>query len=131
MAAGPSPGAAAGSAGAAAQHRSRSRSAGRSVSPAERAERRSTTGSFRSLRVRNYRLFAGGQLVSLTGTWMQMTAQDWLVLQLGGGGIGLGGVLALQVLPAPLFGVYRGGVGGPGGTDDIVPFHPTPFRGGA
>jgi MFS family permease len=68
----------------------------------------SSTGSFRSLRVRNYRLFAGGQLVSLTGTWMQMTAQDWLVLQLGGGGLGLGGVLALQFLPTLLFGLYGG-----------------------
>jgi MFS family permease len=67
-----------------------------------------STGSFRSLRVRNYRLFAGGQLVSLTGTWMQMTAQDWLVLQLGGGGLGLGGVLALQFLPTLLFGLYGG-----------------------
>jgi MFS family permease len=65
-------------------------------------------GSFRSLRVRNYRLFAGGQLVSLTGTWMQMTAQDWLVLQLGGGGLGLGGVLACQFLPTLLFGLYGG-----------------------
>jgi MFS family permease len=60
------------------------------------------------LRVRNYRLFASGQLVSLTGTWMQMTAQDWLVLQLGGGGLGLGGVLALQFLPTLLFGLYGG-----------------------
>lgn len=68
----------------------------------------SDAGSFRSLRVRNYRLFAGGQLVSLTGTWMQMTAQDWLVLQLGGGGLGLGGVLALQFLPTLTFGLYGG-----------------------
>jgi MFS family permease len=68
----------------------------------------SSSGSFRSLRVRNYRLFAGGQLVSLTGTWMQMTAQDWLVLELGGGGVGLGGVLALQFLPTLLFGLYGG-----------------------
>ncbi len=69
---------------------------------------RPRSGSFRSLRVRNYRLFAGGQLVSLTGTWMQMTAQDWLVLQLGGGGLGLGGVLALQFLPTLVFGLYGG-----------------------
>jgi MFS family permease len=69
---------------------------------------RARSGSFRSLRVRNYRLFAGGQLISLTGTWMQMTAQDWLVLQLGGGGVGLGGVLALQFLPTLLFGLYGG-----------------------
>jgi MFS family permease len=39
-----------------------------------------TTGTFRSLRIRNYRLWAGGALVSNVGTWMQRTAQDWIVL---------------------------------------------------
>ena len=34
---------------------------------------------FASLRVRNYRFYASGQVVSLTGTWMQRAAQDWLV----------------------------------------------------
>ena len=38
------------------------------------------TGVFRSLRVFNYRLWAVGSLVSNVGTWMQRTAQDWLVL---------------------------------------------------
>ncbi|MEI9993237.1 MAG: MFS transporter [Rhizomicrobium sp.] len=37
-------------------------------------------GTFRSLRIRNYRLWAGGALVSNIGTWMQRTAQDWIVL---------------------------------------------------
>ena len=37
-------------------------------------------GAFRSLRNRNYRLWAAGALVSNVGTWMQRTAQDWLVL---------------------------------------------------
>src|SRR5277367_3583301 len=36
--------------------------------------------AFRSLRIRNYRLWAAGALVSNIGTWMQRTAQDWLVL---------------------------------------------------
>ncbi|MBO9647634.1 MAG: MFS transporter [Variovorax sp.] len=36
--------------------------------------------TFRSLRIRNYRLWAAGALVSNVGTWMQRTAQDWLVL---------------------------------------------------
>ena len=40
---------------------------------------------FRSLGVRNYRIYALGQLVSNPGTWMQRIAQDWLVLQLSGG----------------------------------------------
>jgi MFS family permease len=38
------------------------------------------TGVFRSLRGRNYRVWAAGALVSNVGTWMQRTAQDWLVL---------------------------------------------------
>jgi MFS family permease len=38
------------------------------------------TGTFRSLRGYNYRLWFGGALVSNVGTWMQRTAQDWLVL---------------------------------------------------
>lgn len=38
------------------------------------------TGRFRSLRVFNYRVWAAGALISNVGTWMQRTAQDWLVL---------------------------------------------------
>ena len=38
------------------------------------------TGTFRSLRGFNYRMWAAGALVSNVGTWMQRTAQDWLVL---------------------------------------------------
>ena len=40
----------------------------------------SSQGTFRSLRGYNYRLWAGGAFVSNVGTWMQRTAQDWLVL---------------------------------------------------
>src|SRR5688500_17492617 len=39
---------------------------------------------------RNFRLFWSGQLVSLTGTWMQQVAQAWLVLQLTGDPLALG-----------------------------------------
>jgi MFS family permease len=39
-----------------------------------------TQGMFRSLANRNYRIWAGGAIVSNIGTWMQRTAQDWLVL---------------------------------------------------
>lgn len=41
---------------------------------------RRLASTFRSLRVHNYRVWAGGALVSNIGTWMQRTAQDWLVL---------------------------------------------------
>jgi MFS family permease len=44
----------------------------------------------RALRHRNYRLFFGGQLISLTGTWMQTVAQSWLVYKLTGSAVSLG-----------------------------------------
>ena len=59
--------------------------------------------------MRNYRLFAVGQLVSLTGTWAQRVAQDWLVLELSGdSGVALGTVTALQFLPVLLLGLAGG-----------------------
>jgi MFS family permease len=65
--------------------------------------------TFRSLRNRNYRLFATGQVVSLTGTWGQRVAQDWLVLELSDdSGVALGVVTGLQFLPVLLFGLYGG-----------------------
>ncbi|SHH25787.1 Predicted arabinose efflux permease, MFS family [Jatrophihabitans endophyticus] len=67
-----------------------------------------SAGMFRSLRVRNYRLYASGQLVSLTGTWMQRVAQDWLVLQLTDSGTALGIVTALQFGPQLLLGLWGG-----------------------
>ena len=63
---------------------------------------------FRSLRVRNYRLYASGQLVSLTGTWMQRVAQDWLVLELTNSAVALGVVTALQFAPALVLGPWGG-----------------------
>ena len=64
--------------------------------------------TFRSLRIRNYRLFFFGQLVSVTGTWMQTVAQSWLVLNLTGSGVDLGITVALQFLPMLLFGMWGG-----------------------
>jgi len=63
---------------------------------------------FRSLRVRNFRLYAAGQLVSLTGTWMQRVAQDWLVLELTNSGTALGIVTALQFGPQLVLGLWGG-----------------------
>ncbi|CAN5832839.1 hypothetical protein BH20GEM1_BH20GEM1_17380 [soil metagenome] len=40
--------------------------------------------ALRSLRHRNFRLFAAGQIVSMTGTWVQLVAQSWLVYRLTG-----------------------------------------------
>ncbi|MET7681519.1 MFS transporter [Streptomyces sp. NPDC005423] len=63
---------------------------------------------FSSLKVRNYRLFFIGQVVSNTGTWMQRIAQDWLVLSLTGSSTAVGFTTALQFLPMLLFGLYGG-----------------------
>jgi len=65
--------------------------------------------TFRSLQVRNYRLFATGQLVKLVGVWMMFTAQDWLVLELSHNSPGaLGVVAALQFLPVLLLTLWSG-----------------------
>ncbi|WP_436842498.1 MFS transporter [Streptomyces flaveolus] len=63
---------------------------------------------FSSLKIRNYRLFFIGQVVSNTGTWMQRIAQDWLVLGLTGSSAAVGITTALQFLPMLLFGLYGG-----------------------
>jgi len=64
---------------------------------------------FASLKVRNYRLFASGQVVSLTGTWMQRVAQDWLVLNLShNSGTAIGLTTGLQFAPVLFFGLYGG-----------------------
>ena len=64
--------------------------------------------TFSSLKVPNYRLYFAGQSISLAGTWMQMTAQSWLVLVLTHSSTDLGFVIALQALPILLFAPYGG-----------------------
>jgi MFS family permease len=61
-------------------------------------------GAFRSLRIYNYRVWAAGALVSNVGTWMQRTAQDWLVLAelTHKSATALGIVMALQFGPLAL-----------------------------
>ncbi len=66
------------------------------------------TQGFRSLRIRNYRLFWLSQVISLTGTWMQTTAQAWLVVQLTQSPLALGIVTTLQFLPVTLLALYGG-----------------------
>ncbi|MFD9214829.1 MFS transporter [Streptomyces sp. NPDC087659] len=65
-------------------------------------------GTFSSLRVRNYRLFFTGAIVSNTGTWMARITQDWLVLSLTGSSAAVGITTALQFLPMLLLGLYGG-----------------------
>lgn len=63
---------------------------------------------FRALRVRNYRLYWFGQLISISGTWMQTTAQAWVVYSLTDSPMALGTVTALQFLPIMFLSLFGG-----------------------
>jgi MFS family permease len=73
----------------------------------------------RAFRHRNYRLFFGGQLVSLVGTWMQQVAQAWLVLDLTNDPLILGLATALAFLPVLILGLFGGLIA------DALPKRPT------
>jgi MFS family permease len=62
----------------------------------------------RAFRHRNYRLFFGGQAISLVGTWMQQVAQGWLVLQLTHDPLWLGLVSVAQFGPVIVLGLFGG-----------------------
>ena len=64
--------------------------------------------SFASLEIRNYRLYFGGQVVSLAGNWMQIVAELWLVLTLTDSGFAVGLATALQFAGILLFGAIGG-----------------------
>src|SRR5882672_2290594 len=62
----------------------------------------------RALRYRNYRLFFGGQIVSLAGTWITTTATSWLVYRLTGSALLLGLVGFAGQFPAFLLSPFAG-----------------------
>ncbi len=64
--------------------------------------------SFSSLEVPNYRRYFVGQLVSLSGTWMQNVAAIWVILTLTDNGFAVGLATALQFLPMLLLGAWGG-----------------------
>jgi MFS family permease len=63
---------------------------------------------FRSLRVRNFRLFFTGQLISQIGNWLTLVAQTLLVLKLTDNGVALGGLAAAQFGPVLVLGPWAG-----------------------
>ena len=63
---------------------------------------------FRSLHERNFRLFFSGHAVSVSGTWMQRVAQDWLVLELSDSAVAVGIATSLQFLPVLFLGMVGG-----------------------
>lgn len=66
--------------------------------------------TFSSLTDPNYRAYFLGSAVSVSGTWMQRVAQDWLVLQLTHSGVALGTASALQFAPVLFLGAWGGAV---------------------
>jgi MFS family permease len=64
--------------------------------------------SFNSLEVPNYRRYFAGQLISLSGTWMQTVAAIWVILTLTDSGVAVGLTTALQFLPMLLIGAWGG-----------------------
>ena len=64
--------------------------------------------TFSSLQVPNYRRYFAGQVVSISGNWMQTVAEMWLIVQLTGSGVSVGLTAGLQFLPLLLFGAYGG-----------------------
>jgi hypothetical protein len=62
--------------------------------------------TFSSLHVANYRRYFVGQIVSVSGNWMQIVAEMWLIVQLTGSGAAVGITAGLQFLPLLLFGAW-------------------------
>jgi MFS family permease len=66
--------------------------------------------ALRALRYRNFRLFFGGQLISLIGTWMQNVAQAWLVYRLTGSAVLLGAIGFAGQIPVFILSPAVGGL---------------------
>jgi MFS family permease len=64
--------------------------------------------AFPALQNKNYRIYFFGQSVSVIGTWLQIVAQGWLVLQLSNSPFLIGLVAALATMPALLFSLFGG-----------------------
>ena len=68
-----------------------------------RETKQTLTFLLRAFRHRNYRLFFGGQGLSLVGTWMQQIAVSWLVYRMTGSALILGGSSALSDKGRPFY----------------------------
>lgn len=69
---------------------------------------RTFLGSFEPLRNRNFAIYLGGQAISLIGTWLQITAQSWVVWELSGSEAASGIVVAVGALPLLFFAPFAG-----------------------
>ncbi len=88
-----------------------SRSLGGAGARGGTARRAAASRTFDALGNFNYRLFFSGQTISVTGTWLQSTAQAWLILELTHSPVMLGLLLTAQYLPSTLLQPFGGVVG--------------------
>jgi MFS family permease len=72
------------------------------------AVRRATRETFRSMSIRNFRLFFGGQLISQVGNWLTLVAQTLLVYKLTDSGVAVGALQAAQFGPVLILGPWAG-----------------------
>ncbi len=77
-------------------------------------------GALAAFRHRNFRVFYAGQILSLCGTWMQSTAQGWLVLELTNSALLLGVVTAAGSLPSLVLTLWAGVVADRGDKRRII-----------
>jgi MFS family permease len=77
-------------------------------SPGDKRSALSPSEAFSALRHRNYRLYFAGQFISMSGTWLQMVAQGWLVWRLTGNELAVGTVTACGSLPMLLLSLAGG-----------------------
>ena len=64
--------------------------------------------TFSSLEIPNYRRWFAGQVISISGNWMQTVAEMWLIVELTGSGVAVGLTAALQFLPILVLGAWGG-----------------------
>ena len=70
--------------------------------------RKASARQFSALEVHNFRMLFLGQVISLTGTWMQSVGLSWLALELTGSTVAIGLVTTVQFLPMMIFGLFGG-----------------------
>lgn len=66
------------------------------------------TAAFPAFTSRNYQFYFVGQLISLIGTWLQIVAEGWLVLQLTNSAFWVGFITAMSTLPSLFFALFGG-----------------------
>lgn len=79
-----------------------------SASPSGRGPKARLLAAFPPFASRNFRLYFVGQIISMIGTWLQMVAQGWLVLEMTGSAFWVGVTAATSTVPTLLLSLFGG-----------------------